>query len=104
MVHVFRFLLALSAVVGAFAAPTLEYGEFDYVLNNASSMGLERRQDHTQDYKTGGNVQFSASNNGYQVSFSRAQDFVVGRGWRTGAYRYSLFPKKTQSIFLFPRY
>lgn len=87
MVCISRLFLALSAVVGSFAAPTLDNDDFDFVLNNASSLGLSRRQDYTQNYKTGGNVQLTTTSNGYSVTFSGAQDFVVGRGWTTGAAR-----------------
>jgi endo-1,4-beta-xylanase len=59
------------------AAPDFELG----------SDHLARRQDYTQNYKTGGSVNFSPSNNGYSVSFSGAGDFVVGKGWKTGTKR-----------------
>lgn len=48
---------------------------------------LARRQDYTQNYKTGGSVNFSPSSTGYSVTFSGAGDFVVGKGWKTGTKR-----------------
>ena len=87
MVSVSYLLVALYAIVGSLAAPTapetLEGA--DFILTNTTN--LVRRQDYTQNYKTGGNVDFSATTNGYSVTFSGAQDFVVGRGWTTGSSR-----------------
>lgn len=84
MVFVSYLFVALSAIVGSLAAPTtLE--DAGCILTNTTH--LIRRQDYTQNYKTGGNVQFTATTNGYSVTFSEAQDFVVGRGWKTGSAR-----------------
>lgn len=81
--HVF---VALSAFAGALAAPTAE------PVNDAPDFELTdkhlgKRQDYNQNYKTGGNVNFQPTNNGYSVQFSNAGDFVVGKGWRTGSVR-----------------
>lgn len=80
--------LGLSAVAGAFAAPTANAAEDlpDFELSNTTN--LVRRQDYNQNYKTSGNVNYSPTNNGYSVSFSNAGDFVVGKGWKTGTTRY----------------
>lgn len=79
-------LIALFAAAGTLAAPTdLVDREPDFVLSAPSS--LARRQNYNQDYTTGGNVQFSPSSNGYSVTFSNANDFVVGKGWSTGSAR-----------------
>lgn len=78
--------LAASAVAGAFAAPTaqpVDAPDFEFT----SDKSLMRRQDYNQNYKTGGNVNFQPTNNGYSVQFSGAGDFVVGKGWRTGTTR-----------------
>ena len=54
---------------------------------HVGAQNLARRQDYNQNYKTGGNVNFQPTSNGYSVSFSGAGDFVVGKGWRTGTAR-----------------
>ena len=87
MVAFSHIALALSAVAGAFAAPTANPVEDlpDFELNNATD--LVRRQDYNQNYKTSGNVNFSPTGNCYSVSFSNAGDFVVGKGWSKGTTR-----------------
>ena len=95
MVSFTQLLLASSAIFGVLAAPAtgakataaLDAGLPDFEIGGAN---IARRQDYTQNYKTGGNVNFQSTNTGYSVSFSGAQDFVVGRGWKTGTSRYLL--------------
>jgi endo-1,4-beta-xylanase len=77
--------VAATALSGVFAAPAV-YGP-EAPNFEIGSQNLARRQDYNQNYKTGGNVNFQPSNNGYSVSFSGAGDFVVGKGWRTGTSR-----------------
>jgi len=85
----FTYLVAAAAAIsGSLAAPTAEAApdapDFEVGPHN-----LARRQlDYNQNYKTGGNVNFQPSNNGYSVSFSGAGDFVVGKGWKKGTARY----------------
>ena len=87
MVSAASLFVLFSAFIGALAAPTaLEEENADYILTDRNN--LVKRQDYTQNYKTGGNVQFSTTTDGYSVTFSGAADFVVGRGWRTGTSRY----------------
>lgn len=86
MVSASSLLLAFSAIVGSFAAPT-PVDELDLVLTARNLTDLVKRQDYTQNYQTTGNVQFAASTTGFEVDFQNAQDFVVGRGWSTGAAR-----------------
>jgi endo-1,4-beta-xylanase len=85
MVHLSHLALAFSALTAAFAAPTADADAPDFMIG---PQNLARRQDYTQNYKTGGSVNFSPSNTGYSVSFSGAGDFVVGKGWKTGTSRY----------------
>ncbi|KAI8631451.1 glycoside hydrolase family 11 protein [Xylariaceae sp. FL1651] len=98
MVALTHFIVALSTVVGALAAPApapepaADMPDFEIGTNN-----LARRQDYTQNYKTGGNVNFQSTSNGYSVSFSGAQDFVVGRGWQTGTSRNITFSGSTSA-------
>jgi endo-1,4-beta-xylanase len=86
MVAFTQLALALSAIAGTFATPALQDDRSlpDFEIG---SKNLARRQDYTQNYKTGGNVNFQSTTNGYSVTFSGAQDFVVGRGWSKGTNR-----------------
>ncbi|KAI3325730.1 glycoside hydrolase family 11 protein [Xylariaceae sp. AK1471] len=94
MVALVRFAIALSTIVGALAAPTAE-AVADLPDFELGSDNLARRQDYTQNYKTGGNVNFQSKSNGYSVTFSGAADFVVGRGWSTGTSRNITFSGST---------
>ena len=77
-------VLAVSAIAGsAFAAPTADVPDFEL----SGPKDLVARQDYNQNYKTSGNVNFQATNNGYSVNFSNAGDFVVGKGWSKGTTR-----------------
>lgn len=77
--------IAASAIVGALAAPAPGADLPDFTLGGKQ---LHRRQDdYTQNYKTGGNVNFNPSGDSYSVTFSGAQDFVVGKGWSVGTTR-----------------
>lgn len=85
MVAIKYLSIAAAALSGAFAAPAAcgpDLPDFDI-----GSQNLARRQDYNQNYRTGGNVDFSPTNNGYSVSFSNAGDFVVGKGWSKGTSR-----------------
>ena len=86
MVSLSHLFVALSAVGGSLAAPTIPEAP-DFIFSTDNFTDLVRRQDYTQNYQTSGNVQFSATTNGYSVTSSSAADFVVGRGWKTGAAR-----------------
>lgn len=88
MVSASHLLVALSVIYRSLAAPAV-LDSPDFVLSAANYTDLVRRQDYTQNYQTGGNVEFSASTDGYTLTFSDADDFVVGRGWTTGSARYA---------------
>jgi endo-1,4-beta-xylanase len=85
-------IAGLPLSLGAPTEPALLYTrdleeripDFDFFGNLSMLMA---RQDYNQNYKTGGNVNYSPSSNGYSVKFSGAQDFVVGKGWTTGSTR-----------------
>jgi endo-1,4-beta-xylanase len=80
--------LAATAISGALAAPAAAAYGLDPPDFEIGSHTLARRQlNYDQNYRTSGNVNFQSSSNGYSVSFSGAGDFVVGKGWRTGAAR-----------------
>ncbi|KAB5569942.1 glycoside hydrolase family 11 protein [Coniochaeta sp. 2T2.1] len=84
MVALTYLAIVAAAVSGTLAAPAAEpYGP-DLPDFEVGSQNLARRQDYNQNYRTGGSVNFSPTNNGYSVTFSSAGDFVVGKGWRTG--------------------
>ena len=89
MVAFSYFAAAAWVIVGSLAAPTAEPAANndapDFELGGDK---LVRRQDYTQNYKTGGSVNFSPNSNGYSVTFSGAGDFVVGKGWKTGSERW----------------
>ncbi|KAK7943844.1 uncharacterized protein PG986_012957 [Apiospora aurea] len=94
MVAFTQIALAASAVAGVFASPIADPDAPDFELGGSSG-NLARRQDYTQNYKTSGTVNFTPSGNGYSVQFSGAQDFVVGKGWNTGARRNITFSGST---------
>lgn len=84
MVALSYLAFAISACTAAVAVPTADPNAPDFIIGPEN---LVRRQDYNQNYKTGGNVNFSPTSNGYSVSFSGAGDFVVGKGWSTGTTR-----------------
>ncbi|KAG7294646.1 hypothetical protein NEMBOFW57_004723 [Staphylotrichum longicolle] len=94
MVAITYLTVAAAAISGALAAPAgnvaSDAPDFEFGPHN-----LARRQDYNQNYRTGGNVNFSPSSNGYSVTFSGAGDFVVGKGWRTGTARNITFTGST---------
>ncbi|KAF3025142.1 hypothetical protein G7054_g558 [Neopestalotiopsis clavispora] len=92
MISLGRLALAISAITGAIAAPAIgpDLPDFEFGADT-----LARRQDYNQNYKTGGNVNFSPTSNGYSVSFSGAGDFVVGKGWSKGTTRNITFDGST---------
>ncbi|KAI1336711.1 glycoside hydrolase family 11 protein [Xylariaceae sp. FL0016] len=92
MIGVPYLVLAISTIAGVLAAPYAAGADQpDFELGTA----LARRQDYTQNYKTGGNINFSPASNGYSVTFSGAADFVVGKGWKTGTNRNITFTGST---------
>jgi endo-1,4-beta-xylanase len=93
MISFSSFIIALSATAGSLAVPT-DLGPFstDVVerapdFNLGVDSGLFRRQtDYSQDHTTGGDISYNPGSGGeYSVSFSGADDFVVGKGWTTGS-------------------
>ena len=86
-------VVALSALTTSFAAPVAElvavFGERSPDFDLQDLTPLVRRQNYNQDYTTGGGtVNYSPKSNGYSVTFSRASDFVVGKGWTKGSAQY----------------
>lgn len=88
MVAFTQLTLTLAVIAQTLAAPAAEpMGPVVKPDFEIGGQNLARRQDYTQNYKTGGNVNFQSSTAGYSVTFSGAADFVVGRGWKTGTTR-----------------
>ncbi|TVY85992.1 Endo-1,4-beta-xylanase [Lachnellula willkommii] len=88
MVSFTTILLASAAVTISLAAP-LDDSELisripDFDFSQLGS-NLTRRQTYSTDYTTGGTVNYSPGALGqYSVTFSQANDFVVGKGWNPG--------------------
>ncbi|OIW33143.1 glycoside hydrolase family 11 protein [Coniochaeta ligniaria NRRL 30616] len=95
MIAVTYLTIAAAAISGALAAPAAAVYGPEAPDFEIGSQNLARRQDYNQNYKTGGSVNFSPSNNGYSVSFSGAGDFVVGKGWKKGTDRNITFTGTT---------
>jgi endo-1,4-beta-xylanase len=76
-------LVALAA--GALAAPVAEEGGLDFALEGPSNLARRQGLNYNQDWTSGGGVNYQSTSTGYSVSFSNAQDFVVGRGWNPGS-------------------
>ncbi|KAL9082501.1 MAG: hypothetical protein Q9165_008878 [Trypethelium subeluteriae] len=80
----FTYLSLVLSAASCFAVPTESIERTanpDFELGNK----LVRRQDYNQDYTTSGTVSYSPASNGYSVTYSGAQDFVVGKGWSAGS-------------------
>ena len=98
MVAFSNLFVSLAAIGASLASPVAKRDSPDLILSGSKSTGLVKRQDYTQNYQTGGNVDFTATTNGYSLTYSNAADFVVGRGWKTGAARYDDAQKVTTVI------
>lgn len=90
MVTFSNLVFAALVFTGSFASPTAVgkregLGRADFVLGQNNT--LLPRQDYQQDYTTGGDVIFTPSGNYYKVAWSTQNDFVVGLGWTTGAWK-----------------
>ncbi|KAH8900422.1 glycoside hydrolase family 11 protein [Thozetella sp. PMI_491] len=77
---------AVSSALPADFTPTnlTERGPHDFVLQPFDPLVRRSAIDYNQDYTTGGTVNYSPSSTGFSVSWSNANDFVVGVGWKTG--------------------
>lgn len=85
--------LVLSAAAGTIAAPTVEpRGLVDFVLHpdhplarRIGNITARSNPSYTQNYKTGGTVNFQATGTGFTLNYNVQQDFVVGVGWNPGS-------------------
>jgi endo-1,4-beta-xylanase len=92
MVSFVHLVVSLSVIAGSLAAPKAETTPYkrdlekrapDFALGSPNP--LSRRQNYNQDYKTGGDVVYTHTSNGFTVKFDAADDFVVGVGWNPGS-------------------
>ncbi len=96
MVGVSTLLVGLSAVAATLAAPTVEKrGAADFVLHpdhpiarRIGNITARSNPSYTQNYKTGGTVNFSPTGTGFTLNYNVQQDFVVGVGWNPGSNQY----------------
>ncbi|KAH8682532.1 glycoside hydrolase family 11 protein [Xylariales sp. PMI_506] len=75
---------ALAVPVDAPQSSVDERGPHDLFMGPDSFLSRRATIDYDQDYTTGGSVSYSPSSTGFSVTWSNAQDFVVGVGWKTG--------------------
>ena len=108
MVAVTKFLLGLSAATASLAAPTAEQSSLterapanfvlhpDHPLARRFANLTERTNPtYTQNYKTGGTVNFTPTGTGFNLNYNVQQDFVVGVGWNPGNTQYAISPFKS---------
>lgn len=89
-----------AAPTAAAPAPVHERGPLDFTMGfdhplskrfgNFSNreIGPRSNTDYTQNYKTGGSVNFNPGTNQFTLNWNTQQDFVVGVGWKTGGHAY----------------
>lgn len=98
MVSFTSLIVALSAIAGSLAAPAdtipaaaerdvTGRDQPDFVLGRHNDVRRRTTLNYDQDYTTGGTVDYTVTSGGYEVTWSNADDFVVGRGWSTGTDR-----------------
>lgn len=105
MFSVKTLVLVLSGLGASLAAPAATQPELegrtpaDYVLHPDSPLArrfanLTARQNpsYTQDYTTGGTVNFNPTGTGFTLNYNVQQDFVVGVGWNPGNTQYVSCP------------
>lgn len=97
MVTFKNILVVLAGITAAFAAPLADADAPDFHLGGGDGDNLARRQDYNQHFQTSGYVDFSPWNNGYSTNFYGAGDFVVGKGWSTGSWRFVAFSSHSSS-------
>ncbi|KAL2132732.1 hypothetical protein VTI74DRAFT_3442 [Chaetomium olivicolor] len=86
-------VLGLSAVAASLAAPTVEKrGPANFVLHpdhplarRVGNLTARSNPSYTQNYKTGGTVNFNPTGTGFTLNYNVQQDFVVGVGWNPGS-------------------
>ncbi|KAK4239419.1 hypothetical protein C8A03DRAFT_32519 [Achaetomium macrosporum] len=92
MVGFSNIVLGLSAVAATLAAPTVEQrGPANFVLHpdhplarRIGNITARSNPTYTQNYKTGGTVNFTPTGTGFTLNYNVQQDFVVGVGWNPG--------------------
>lgn len=95
MVAFSALLVVFAAAVPSIAAPAptipverdlvlSERDPHDFILGAENRLNRRTAINYDQDYTTGGTVNYSPSSTGFSVTWSNADDFVVGVGWQTG--------------------
>lgn len=89
-------ILVLSGISPLLAAPTAandleERGPADFILHpdhplarHFANLTERANPTFTQNYKTGGTVNFTPTGTGFNLNYNVQQDFVVGVGWNPG--------------------
>lgn len=94
MVGFSNIVLGLSAMAATLAAPTIEKrdGAANFVLTpehplarRIGNLTARSNPSYTQNYKTGGTVNFNPTGTGFTLNYNVQQDFVVGVGWNPGS-------------------
>lgn len=98
-------LLVFSGISPLLAAPTAsneleERGPADFILHpdhplarRFANLTERANPTFTQNYKTGGTVNFTPTGTGFNLNYNVQQDFVVGVGWNPGNAQYvAIFP------------
>ncbi|KAB5511591.1 concanavalin A-like lectin/glucanase domain-containing protein [Coniochaeta sp. 2T2.1] len=97
MVVLNTILIALAGAAATLAAPTLTEvglegrGPANFVLHpdhplarRFANLTERTNPSYTQNYKTGGTVNFTPTGTGFNLNYNVQQDFVVGVGWNPG--------------------
>ncbi|SPQ21404.1 67ba8c36-572c-4107-9e82-f09fb7e2eaad [Thermothielavioides terrestris] len=92
MVGFSNIVLGLSAAAATLAAPTAERGAANFVLHpdhplarRIGNLTARSNPSYTQNYQTGGTVNFTPTGTGFTLNYNVQQDFVVGVGWNPGS-------------------
>jgi endo-1,4-beta-xylanase len=60
-------------------------GPADFVLEANSPLSRRSSLNYSQDYTTGGTINYTNSSTGFDVTWNTPDDFVVGVGWNPGS-------------------
>lgn len=105
MVGFASLLFVLVGISPSLAAPTTpqldleERGPADFILHpdhplarRFANLTERTNPTYTQNYKTGGTVNFTPTGTGFNLNYNVQQDFVVGVGWNPGNTQYVAAP------------
>lgn len=102
MFSVKALLLTLSYLGVSLAAPAATQCELEgrapanFILHpdhplarRFANLTARENPSYTQDYQTGGTVNFKTTGTGFTLNYNVQQDFVVGVGWNPGNTQYA---------------